>query len=195
MSSIDPEQAIEQLRSKGRRLAERFWDWYQRHYAFNLSLTTGLFTLQLVHLYWLTAHVVMQRFTGVSYFSPTPFWQYVIIIVDYTEIPALISTTILYLYELRQRFSWKHVWFIVSLNVQWLHRFWITDEFVVSKFTGAQTHQTVLLPNWLAWIAIFIDYLELPVIADTVIRLIREGGHGRLKKFLKEESKFHIWHL
>ena len=176
-------------------IMERFWRWYERHYVLNLTLTTALFTLQLVHLYWLTAHVVMQRLTGVSYWTLTPLWQYMIIIVDYTEIPALIGTSILYLYELRKRFSWRHVWFIFSLNVQWLHLFWITDEFVISQFVGAPTHQTVILPVWLARVAFLIDYLELPVIADTMIRLGRAISDGRFRTFLKEETRFHLWHL
>lgn len=188
-------EAVEKLRREGRKFVERFWDWYERHYVLNLTLTTALFTLQLVHLYWLTMHVVFLRLTGESYLTLTPFWQYLIVIIDYTEIPALLSTTVLYTYELRQRFSWRFVWFLCSLNIQWLHLFWITDEFVISQFAGAPTHQPILLPMWLAWIAIVIDYLELPVIADTVVRLVRATSDGRFTRFLKEESKFHIWHL
>jgi len=174
---------------------ERFWGWYQRHYAVNLALTSGLFTLQLVHLYWLTTHVVAMKLLGQSYFTPTPFWQYVIILVDYSEIPALISTTVLYLYELRKGFRWKYVVFIAMLNSQWLHLFWITDEFILSQLMGIPTHQTVILPYWLAWVALVIDYLELPVIADTIVRLFQSVFKGGLKKFLREESKFHVWHL
>jgi hypothetical protein len=47
-----------------------------------------------------------------------------------------------------------------------LHILWITDEFVVAEFGGESTG----IPGWLAWIAILIDYLELPVIFDTFRR-------------------------
>lgn len=173
----------------------RFWKWYERHYVVNLTLTTMLFAVQLIHLYWLTTHVVALRLTGESLFTPPPFWQYMIIIVDYTEIPALLSTTVLYVYELRKGFSWRYALYIVLLNSQWLHLFWITDEFILSQLLGAPTHQTIILPAWLAWIALFIDYLELPVIVDTVARLFRSVIRRRLRDFLKEESRFHIWHL
>ena len=170
---------------------ERFWGWYQRHYAVNLALTTGLFTLQLVHLYWLTTHVVAMKMLGQSYFTLTPFWQYLIILVDYSEIPALISTSVLYVFELRHEFRWKYVAFLLMLNSQWLHLFWITDTFIIHTFNGMET----VLPVWLAWVALLIDYLELPVIADTIVRLFRSVFKGGLKKFLREESKFHVWHL
>lgn len=175
------------------KFMEGFWAWYERHYLLNLSLTTGLFALQLVHLYWLTTHVVMFMLFGRHFFSPSEFWQAVIIIVDYTEIPALISTSLLYLYEMRGKFKWKQVWFLIALNSQWLHLFWITDEFVVDAFAGTAT--TTILPLWLAWVAILIDYLELPVIADTVITLKRSVFKQGFFKSLKEQAKYHIWKL
>jgi len=158
---------------------EWFWTWYEKHYAINLTVTTLLFALQLIHLYWLTTDVVAGRLLGESFFSPTPFWKYLIIVVDYTEIPALISTSVLYLYKLRRQFAWKYVGFLIALNSQWLHLFWITDEFVVNQFAG---QEGTILPGWLAWVAIMIDYLELPVIADTMWSTAktwrREGWRG-----------------
>lgn len=176
-------------------MLQRFWQWYERHYVLNLTLTTFLFALQLVHLYWLSTHVVALRLVGESWFTPTTLWQYVIILVDYTEIPALITTSILYLYELRQHLSWRPVLFLVLLNIQWLHLFWITDEFVVSRLLGFPTHETIILPLWLAWIALFIDYLELPVMVDTIVRLARAIVNGRFSVFLRDELKFHVWHV
>ena len=44
--------------------------------------------------------------------------------------------------------------------------FWITDEFVIEHFTK-HTGPSIL-PVWLSWVAISIDYLELPVIFDTL---------------------------
>ena len=60
--------------------------------------------------------------------------------------------------------SWKSILFLILLNSQWLHLFWITDEVVVAQFTGAAA---IAIPVWLSWCAIMIDYLELPVMYDT----------------------------
>lgn len=148
-----------------KRILNRAGEWYERHYRLNVGITAGLFLLQLVHLYWLTVHVVLLRLFDVSYFNVGGTWEVLLLIVDYTEIPAIIATSILYLHELRRQFGWKNVWFLIFLNTQWLHIFWITDEFVVGEFTG---EQSTVLPGWLAWVAILIDYLELPVIYDTL---------------------------
>ena len=164
-----------------KKLWQTFWAWYGRHHDLNLIITAGLFALQLVHLYWLTVHVVFLRLFGVSFFNITGFWQYLIIIVDYTEIPALIATSLYYAYELRRGFSWKSVWFLIALNSQWMHLFWITDEVVVQQFSGVAP---IALPVWLAWIAICIDYLELPVMYDTLKRTYRIGL-GALKGVAK----------
>lgn len=160
-----------------------FWGWYERHYTLNLGLTAFLFALQVVHLYWLASHVIALRLFGVSYFNPSELLQYIIIVVDYTEIPALISTSVLYIYELRKEFSWKSVLFLIFLNSQWLHLFWITDEFVVNQFAG---RPDTILPAWLAWIAILIDYLEVPVIIDTFIKFAKALGRGKVKEAFVE---------
>ena len=142
-----------------------FWDWYERNYKLNLFAAAGLFVWQLVHLYWLSLNVVALRIFGVSYFDVSGLWEYAIIFVDYTEIPALISVSLLYINELRKQFNWKSAWFLFFLNSQWFHLFWITDEFIVSQLAGMSA---VVLPLWLVWMAIAIDYLELPVIYDTI---------------------------
>ena len=157
-------------------------------------IATGLFTLQLVHLYWLTTHVVALGLIGKSIFSPPPLWEYIIIAVDYTEIPALITTTLVYLRDIRRNDRpWRALAFIVFLNSQWLHLFWITDAFVMRQFHG---EIDATLPFWLAWVAIVIDYLELPVIADTIWRailLLRPGVQTRGKK-LRKTLMSSIWH-
>ena len=162
---------------------QRFWAWYERHYALTLALTTFLFALQVVHLWWLATHVIALRLLGESFFYTNPFIQTVIILVDYTEIPALVSTTLLYLFELRKQFSWKALLFIVFLNSQWLHLFWITDEFVIEQFAGR--HDGTVLPAWLAWVAILIDYLELPVIVDTFLKTAKELRKGDVRGALE----------
>jgi hypothetical protein len=167
-------------RNKGKGFLERFWHWYERHYTLNITLTALLFTLQLVHLYWLSADVVASRLLGQSFFELTPLWQFLIILVDYTEIPSLLSTTVLYVYQMRKGSVWKNALFLVLVNSQWLHLFWITDEFVVEHLSAV--HTGTILPVWLAWIAIAIDYLELPVIADTIVKSVRALWKEEVRK-------------
>ena len=154
----------------------KFWDWYERHYAVNVGAVAILFLWQLTHLYWLTTAVVLKRLLGISYFHSSIFWQNLIIFVDYIEIPTHLAAMIIYLNSLRKKFNWKSVWLLVFLNLHWLHIFWITDEFVVNQFSG---YEQIILPAWLAWIAIAIDYLEVPVILDTS----REFYKSLRKKF------------
>lgn len=130
---------------------------------FLTRLTAGLFVLQLVHLYWLSADVVIPRLAGIDFFHFTELWQVLIVLVDYTEIPALIAGTLLYLKH-------RNLFYLLLINSQWLHLFWITDEFIIEQFLAAP--KATILPIWLAWAAIAIDYLELPVIVDTIRKVV-----------------------
>jgi hypothetical protein len=155
-----------------KKILNGFWDWYNEHYLFALSATTFLFLLQAFHLYWLFTDVVLERLTGQSFFFFPPFWGTLSTVLDYTEIPALISTSLVYINLLRQRFSWREIRFLILINIQWLHLFWITDEVVVEQFSGQE-----VLFRWnyfLAWIAILIDYAELPVMWDTLKKTVVE---------------------
>ena len=151
------------------KIFQSFFAWYKRNYKINLYITAGLFVWQLVHLYWLSVDVVFLRFFGYELWPIGKIGNFLISIVDYTEIPALILTSVFYIHELQEKFQWKSVWFLVLLNSQWVHLFWITDEVVVAQFLDASV---VALPIWLSWLAIMIDYLELPVIYDTVKKAI-----------------------
>jgi hypothetical protein len=154
-----------------RDLSRRFWAWYQRHYVATLVITTAVFLLQIFHLYWLFTDVVLQRLTGRSYFVFPEQGMIVYVLADYLEIPALLSASLLYVYELRRGFLWRSLFLLLLLNTQWIHLFWITDDVVVRTFA----HVSIL--SWtsaLAWVAILIDYLELPVIADTLRRVFAE---------------------
>ncbi len=153
---------------------QKFWRWYESQHVLTTTLTAILFSWQLVHLFWLTTAVVIPRLTGLVLFTPGPFYELLLVLVDYTEIPALISASMLYLHLLQKKFLWRHVGFLVLINSQWLHLFWITDEFVVTQFAAKAA---IALPAWLAWVAIMIDYLELPVIFDTIRRAIRLLRH------------------
>lgn len=163
---------------------EKFWGWYDKHTSLNTGIASGLFTIQLVHLYWLTTAVVFLRLFGKSFFKSSPTFEFIITLVDYTEIPAIITTSVLYLNELRKQPTAKNLWFLLFINSQWLHIYWITDEFVIEHFTNHVDPSA--LPLWLAWIAISIDYLELPVIFDTLKKLFtslkKEGFASALEE-------------
>ena len=158
---------------------QRFWSWYERHYALNVSIAAGLFTLQLVHLVWLTAEPLWLKVFGEALFTIDKPYSWPLYLVDYTEIPALLSVSLIYVNELRKGFAWRPLVYLFFLNSQWLHIFWITDEFVVES-NGTQA---TVLPDWLAYVAILNDYLEMPVIVDTVrktVVAIRERRSGEL---------------
>ncbi len=160
----------------------KFWAWYNKHLTLTVSIAASLFVLQLIHLTWLTLHVVLYRLTGASFWDPSPFWQNIIIVVDYTEIPAILGTSLIYINEIRKNgFKVKPVWYVFALNIQFVHIFWITDEFVVQTLKGGDP--IVALPAWFAWIAIMIDYLELPVIFETFKKMLDlQKGERNLKK-------------
>jgi len=150
----------------------------EKHYSLYTGITAGLFLLQVVHLYWLTMHVVAYRLWGVSFFNPDTFWQWVIILVDYTEIPAIIATSVLYIHSINKNFNKKDLLLLILLNTQWLHIFWISDEFVLKVLhEGVPT----VLPFWLAWAAIMVDYLELPVMYDTTKKFILSLNKNKWK--------------
>ena len=154
-------------------LFNKFWKWYEKYKTVNTGIAAFLFTLQLVHLYWLTTDVVLVKLFEKSLFShslQTGIFSFLILVVDYLEIPAILTTSLLYINEVRNKFNYKSLWFLFFINSQWLHIFWITDEFVLEHFTNHSG--TTILPIWLAWVAILIDYLELPVIIDTLKKFI-----------------------
>lgn len=165
-----------------------FWRWYERTYVLNVSVALGLFLLQLVHLIWLFGEVVWAKAFGVPLYTLTGIWQTIIILVDYTEIPALISVSLVYVHELRNRWNAKAAMYFLFLNLQWLHLFWISDEFVLDTLSGSGAHATIL-PLWLAWVAILIDYLELPVMYDLIRRFIKAAGQGKAGEFLRYELR------
>ncbi|MBI3442603.1 MAG: hypothetical protein HY007_02455 [Candidatus Sungbacteria bacterium] len=144
---------------------DKFWAWYDRHYIINVGITTGLFLLQTIHLIWLFGDAIVPRLFGVSLFGASGVLKWGLIVVDYTEIPALLSVSLVYWRELKRGFSWRSIWYLAALQIQWVHLFWITDEFVI----GARAFQSVTF----AWIAILIDYLEVPVMITTVRTFIR----------------------
>lgn len=171
-------------------LLEKFWKWYDKHTTLNTGIPLLLFTLQLIHLYWLTTDVVAVKLFEKSLYNfglPVSLSSFLLIIVDYLEIPAIISASLIYLNELRKKINLKSVVFLIFINSQFLHIFWITDEFVLEHFI--KNYGGTILPVWLAWMAILIDYLELPVIYDTLNKFfhsLKKEGIGSALEELKE---------
>ncbi|TSC86120.1 MAG: Uncharacterized protein G01um10148_626 [Parcubacteria group bacterium Gr01-1014_8] len=163
-----------------------FWAWYERTYILNVSIALSLFLLQIAHLVWLFGEVVWAKAFGVPLFSLSAVHQLFIILVDYTEIPALISVSFVYINELRSKWGYSALVYLLFLNLQWLHLFWISDEFVVASLIGSVP---VALPLWLAWVAIIIDYLEVPVMVDLVKRFIKASTEGKVGEFLKHDLR------
>lgn len=156
-------------------LSNRFWNWYQRYFTINVTITSFLFFLQLFHLYWLFTDVVLGKITGHSFFPFQENWGRFSVLFDYTEIPALITASLVYISQLRQKKNFKSILFLILINTQWLHMLWITDEYVVDQFRGASLFHWA---GFLAWVAILIDFLELPVMFDTVRQAIK-GWFGK----------------
>lgn len=155
---------------------KKFWKWYQKNYVLNLSVATVLFSLQIIHLFWLLAHVIIPKLGGEDIFYHLKFLNWPLILVDYTEIPAIITTSLLYIHEIKEKHNLKSWVFLLFINIQWIHLFWITDEFIIQNF---------YLTGVLWWTAIAIDYLELPVIADTLGKLIKHLREGKVREALE----------
>lgn len=150
-----------------------FW---RRYESLNLRIALILISLQLVHLYWLTADIVIKRITGDSAMGLTVGGPLLVffIVIDYIEVPALVAGLTYYgLSIYRREKRAKNALLFTMLVVQVFHIFWITDEVVYDTFFGASS--AVEIPYYAAWIAILIDYLELPVIADLFYRTIVKG--------------------
>ena len=148
-----------------KKYINHFWSWYEDNLHLNIGIAAGIFVWQIIHLFWLTTNVVLERLFSIVFFNLSGIWEYAVIAVDYTEIPALFTVSLIYINDLRQnRERFRSTLFLILLNSQWLHLLWITDEFVVAHFRG----EYELVPLWLTWLAISIDYLELPVIYDTI---------------------------
>jgi hypothetical protein len=119
----------------------------------------------------MTTNIVLFKAFGYSFWDPGHFWNTIIAFVDYTEIPAIISSSIFYIHQYRKDASahFRSILFLVLINSQWVHLFWITDEIIYAQIAGTAL---IALPVWLSWIAISTDYLELPVMYDTIKKAI-----------------------
>ena len=150
--------------------------WY-RYENLNLKVAFVLISLQLAHLYWLTTDVVIKRITGDSAFGlqlSGPF-LFFFIAIDYIEVPALAAGMAYYAFSIykHNQGSIKNALLLAMLAVQVFHIFWITDEVVYTTFF--ESTSAVEIPYYIAWVAILIDYLELPVIGDLFYRIFVKG--------------------
>ncbi len=142
-------------------------NWYNRTYTFQIGLAGFLFVLQIGHLIWLFGQVLWFKLTGTPLFVVSPTFEKILVLFDYTEIPAIVTASIVFFREYKLHKKWKDLFFVFLINTQWLHILWITDEFVLDSLDG--------LATWLAWlalIAILIDYLEIPVIYVTIKKFL-----------------------
>ena len=92
--------------------------WY-RYENLNLKITFILISLQLLHLYWLTTDVVLQRIYGESFLLFPKVLLPVFVVIDYIEIPALVSGITFYSLSVykHQKNSWKNSLFLALLAV------------------------------------------------------------------------------
>ena len=157
---------------------DRFWRWYRRHYLATLVFTTLLFLLQLFHLYWLFTDVILKRITGQSYFIFPERFLVVYVLIDYLEIPTHLSAMVLYFFEFRHGVQAKSLFFFVLLQFHWIHLFWITDDVVVRTMTA---HSVLAWGSFAAWVAILIEYLEVPIIVDR-LRQVWIERHAILRR-------------
>ena len=144
---------------------QKILDFWTKYESLNLKITFILISLQILHLYWLTADVVLQRIVGESYLGLPRILLPLFIVIDYVEIPALVSGITFYLFIIFKRgsHSRKNVVFLLLLAIQVVHIFWITDEVVYESLLD---NDLVIFPAYAAWTAILIDYLEIPVMVD-----------------------------
>ena len=146
--------------------------WYDQYDDLNIIFVAFLFSIQVVHLLWLTTNVVVPRIFDLPPLTISRLFNTMIAVVDYTEIPAIIATSLVYVRSYKRGSNKKDIFYLLFLNMQWLHIFWITDEIVARSFFNYGG----IINEWNSiaiWSAIVIDYLELPVIFETLKRAAR----------------------
>ena len=153
------------------RFVKKFLRWYDRYDDFNTVFAAFLFSIQIVHLAWLTTNVVLPRLFNIDPVIFSGFFDALVAAVDYTEIPALVATSLVYSRSFKKKANKKDFLYLILLNLQWFHIFWITEEVVLETL-----YPPGFIINWnvqLAWIAILVDYLEVPVIIETLKRALK----------------------
>ena len=159
--------------SPSSKIVKKFINFYHRYENLSLKITFILISLQLIHLYWLTSDVVLQKIFGKSFFIVPKTFLPLFVVIDYIEIPALVSGIIFYTYNIHsdKEDTKRSYLFLGMPSVQVFHIFWITDDVVYNSLFKLSFLE---IPPVLAWIAILIDYLEIPVIADLLFKIVRK---------------------
>ncbi|MDO8503073.1 MAG: hypothetical protein Q7S60_00075, partial [bacterium] len=85
----------------------KFWRWYRDNYRLNLAIAAGLFSLQVIHLFWLFTHVILPKFGFSDSIFHFALLNWLLILVDYTEIPAIISVSLVYIDQIRRKSALK----------------------------------------------------------------------------------------
>jgi hypothetical protein len=147
-------------------LLGRVCDFYAKYECVGLKVTFVLIALQVIHLFWLSNYVIFGTSLYTQYIP-----NFVFASIDYIEIPALFSGIIFYSMSLYLYKKKTSMIFISVLFIQFIHLYWITDEFIVQSFT---MHNAVIL----TWVAILIDYAEIPVMVDLFIKIIKGQANG-----------------
>jgi len=126
--------------------------------------------MQIFHLQWLTTDVIIPKLYNISIDTSFSYGTVFYLFADIVEIPAIITRSYLYVISLNKKYSSKNLLLLLILNSQWLHIFWITNTFLVNNITESVTEWNYFL----SWVAIAIDFLEIPVLIDSVGELINE---------------------
>ena len=140
-------------------LLQTLSNFYLRWEGLGLKVTFVLVSLQVLHLFWLTTFVVFNDPSYTLYIPPIVF-----VVIDYIEIPALVSGVVFYSISFAARQKKMDLVYMSLLLVQGVHILWITDAFIYMSFQFNQM-------TWLAWFAVGIDYLELAVVFDLYKRI------------------------
>ena len=86
-------------------LIQKFVNFYHRYENLNLKITFFLISFQILDLYWLTTDVVLQKIFGHSFFMVPKNLLPIFVVIDYIEIPALISGLVFHSYNIRREKS------------------------------------------------------------------------------------------
>ncbi|MBI4894678.1 MAG: hypothetical protein HY833_03005 [Candidatus Aenigmarchaeota archaeon] len=149
---------------------KRILKFCERYEKAGTKVAFFLIALQLVHLVWLTTDIVLVKLLpGQMPLFPRAL-EPVQAVIDYLEIPGLFAAVTIYVMGMVRtgRISPKNALLTALLLVQFVHLFWITDEVVYEVLLESDL---VEIPAPVAWVAIMIDYLELPVIFDLFKRV------------------------
>lgn len=72
-------------------ILKKIVEFYKKYENLNLRIAFFLISLQIIHLYWLTSDIVMIRLLGETFFAFPQIPPLLFAIIDYIEVPALVS--------------------------------------------------------------------------------------------------------